>query len=101
MTTEIDKEVHDDQIKQVLVDEPYASFSRMKLTKLGPGTTEAKKNKLAWYHIEVVAEKELLATMEAMVFQKTQYFVDQVGGFPIRNPPTYNEFNSQSLLPSY
>ncbi|MFJ7752522.1 hypothetical protein ACQKGI_10655 [Peribacillus muralis] len=43
MTTEIDKEVHDDQIKQVLADEPYASFLRMKLTKLGPGTAEAKK----------------------------------------------------------
>ncbi|MGE7876533.1 hypothetical protein [Peribacillus muralis] len=46
MATEIDKEVHY-QIKQVLADEPYASFLRMKLTKLGPGTAEAKKNKLA------------------------------------------------------
>ncbi|PJN86609.1 PaaI family thioesterase [Bacillus sp. mrc49] len=39
---------------------------------------EIKKNhKLAWYHIEVAAEAELIATMEAMVYRKNQYFIDQ------------------------
>lgn len=40
---------------------------------------EIKKNhKLAWYKIDVLNERELIATMEAMVFRKNQYFVDQV-----------------------
>lgn len=147
MTTHLDKDIHElhyDQIKQVLVDEPYASFLGMKLTKLGPGTAEAelipsdhmlnshgtvhgaiifsladyvfaaasnsygkiavgvsnninflsagkrgetltaraeeikKNHKLAWYKIDVSNERELIATMEAMVFRKNQYFVDQV-----------------------
>ncbi|MGE7761282.1 PaaI family thioesterase [Peribacillus sp. NPDC097895] len=147
MTIQLDQDIHElhyDKIKQVLVDEPYASFLGMKLTKLGPGTAEAelipsdhmlnahgtvhgaiifsladyvfaaasnsygkiavgvsnninfisagkrgetltaraneikKNHKLAWYKIEVVNDKELIATMEAMVFRKNQYFVDHV-----------------------
>ncbi|WP_328166888.1 PaaI family thioesterase [Peribacillus simplex] len=40
---------------------------------------EIKKNhKLAWYKIDVLNERELIASMEAMVFRKNQYFVDQV-----------------------
>ncbi|WP_347876709.1 PaaI family thioesterase [Peribacillus frigoritolerans] len=45
MTTHLDQDIHElhyDQIKQVLVDEPYASFLGMRLTKLGPGTAEAE-----------------------------------------------------------
>ncbi|MFE4427177.1 PaaI family thioesterase [Peribacillus butanolivorans] len=46
MTIQLDDqdihELHYDQIKQVLKDEPYASFLGMKLTKLGPGTAEAE-----------------------------------------------------------
>ncbi|MFE4427178.1 PaaI family thioesterase [Peribacillus butanolivorans] len=39
---------------------------------------EIKKNhKLAWYKIEVLNEKELIATMEAMVYRKNHYFVQQ------------------------
>ncbi|MFD6210518.1 PaaI family thioesterase [Peribacillus sp. NPDC060253] len=147
MTTQLDQDIHElhyDKIKQVLVDEPYASFLGMKLTKLGPGTAEAelipsdrmlnahgtvhgaiifsladyvfaaasnsygkiavgvsnninfisagkpgetltaraneikKNHKLAWYKIEVVNDRELIATMEAMVFRKNHYFVDHV-----------------------
>ncbi|KRF55138.1 phenylacetate degradation protein [Bacillus sp. Soil768D1] len=136
-------ELHYDQIKQVLKDEPFASFLGMKLTKLGPGTAEAeltpddrmlnshgtvhgaiifsladyvfaaasnsygkiavgvttnvnfisagkrgetltanakeikKNHKLAWYKIEVLNEMELIATMEAMVYRKNHYFVQQ------------------------
>ncbi|KQU08236.1 PaaI family thioesterase [Peribacillus butanolivorans] len=147
MTIQLDDqdihELHYDQIKQVLKDEPYASFLGMKLTKLGPGTAEAelipddrmlnshgtvhgaiifsladyvfaaasnsygkiavgvttnvnfisagkrgetltanakeikKNHKLAWYKIEVLNEKELIATMEAMVYRKNHYFVQQ------------------------
>ncbi|WP_311282489.1 hypothetical protein [Peribacillus simplex] len=39
MTTHLDQDIHElhyDQIKQVLVEEPYASFLGMRLTKLGP-----------------------------------------------------------------
>ncbi|MET3319777.1 UNVERIFIED_ORG: acyl-CoA thioesterase [Peribacillus simplex] len=149
MTIQLDDqdihELHYDQIKQVLKDEPYASFLGMKLTKLGPGTAEAelipddrmlnshgtvhgaiifsladyvfaaasnsygkiavgvttnvnfisagkrgetltanakeikKNHKLAWYKIEVLNEKELIATMEAMVYRKNHYFVQQDG----------------------
>jgi acyl-CoA thioesterase len=45
MTTHLDQDIHElhyDQIKQVLADEPYASFLGMRLTKLGPGTAEAE-----------------------------------------------------------
>lgn len=147
MTIQLDDqdihELHYDQIKQVLKDEPFASFLGMKLTKLGPGTAEAelipddrmlnshgtvhgaiifsladyvflvasnsygkiavgvttnvnfisagkrgetltanakeikKNHKLAWYKIEVLNEKELIATMEAMVYRKNHYFVQQ------------------------
>ncbi|MFD4931343.1 PaaI family thioesterase [Peribacillus butanolivorans] len=147
MTIQLDDQdihkLHYDQIKQVLKDEPYASFLGMKLTKLGPGTAEAelipddrmlnshgtvhgaiifsladyvfaaasnsygkiavgvttnvnfisagkrgetltanakeikKNHKLAWYKIEVLNEKELIATMEAMVYRKNHYFVQQ------------------------
>ncbi|MGE7767160.1 PaaI family thioesterase [Peribacillus sp. NPDC096540] len=147
MTIQLDDqsihELHYDQIKQVLIDEPFASFLGMKLTKLGPGTAEAelipddrmlnshgtvhgaiifsladyafaaasnsygktavgvttnvnfisagkrgetltanakevkKNHKLAWYKIEVLNEKELIATMEAMVYRKNHYFVQQ------------------------
>lgn len=141
-----DQAIHDlhyDEIKQVLTDEPFASFLGMKLTKLGPGTAEAelipddrmlnahgtvhgaiifsladyvfaaasnsygktavgvttnvnfltagnrgeiltatakeikKNNKLAWYKIDVKNEHELIATMEAMVYRKSQYFINQ------------------------
>lgn len=38
--------------------------------------SEVKRNhKLAWYKIDVKNEKELLATMEAMVYRKNQYFI--------------------------
>ena len=40
-----DQAIHDlhyDEIKQILKDEPFASFLGMKLTKLGPGTAEAE-----------------------------------------------------------
>lgn len=38
--------------------------------------TEDKKNhRLAWYTIEVSNEKELIATMQAMVYRKNEYFV--------------------------
>ncbi|MCO0598780.1 hotdog fold thioesterase [Peribacillus butanolivorans] len=147
MTIQLDDqdihELHYDQIKQVLKDEPFASFLGMKLTKLGPGTAEAelipddrmlnshgtvhgaiifsladyvfaaasnsygkiavgvttnvnfisagkrgetltanakeikKNHKLAWYKIEVLNEMELIATMEAMVYRKNHYFVQQ------------------------
>jgi acyl-CoA thioesterase len=147
MTIQLDDQaIHDlhyDQIKAVLEDEPFASFLGMKLTKLGPGTAEAelipddnmlnshgtihggiifsladyafaaasnsygktavgvttnvnflsagkrgeiltataeeikKNHKLAWYKIEVRNENELIATMEAMVYRKSHYFVDQ------------------------
>lgn len=147
MTIQLDDQdihkLHYDQIKQVLKDEPFASFLGMKLTKLGPGTAEAelipddrmlnshgtvhgaiifsladcvfaaasnsygkiavgvttnvnfisagkrgetltanakeikKNHKLAWYKIEVLNEKELIATMEAMVYRKNHYFVQQ------------------------
>jgi acyl-CoA thioesterase len=46
MTIQLDDqaihELHFDEIKQVLKDEPFASFLGMKLTKLGPGTAEAE-----------------------------------------------------------
>ena len=147
MTIQLDDqdihELHYDQIKQVLKDEPFASFLGMKLTNLGPGTAEAelipddrmlnthgtvhgaiifsladyvfaaasnsygkiavgvttnvnflsagkrgetltanakeikKNHKLAWYKIECPNEKELIATMEAMVYRKSHYFVKQ------------------------
>ncbi|MEJ9232074.1 hotdog fold thioesterase [Peribacillus butanolivorans] len=147
MTIQLDDQdihkLHYDQIKQVLKDEPFASFLGMKLTKLGPGTAEAelipddrmlnshgtvhgaiifsladyvfaaasnsygkiavgvttnvnfisagkrgetltanakeikKNHKLAWYKIEVLNKKELIATMEAMVYRKNHYFVQQ------------------------
>lgn len=147
MTIQLDDqeihELHYDQIKQVLKDEPYASFLGMKLTKLGPGTAEAelipddrmlnahgtvhgaiifsladyafaaasnsygktavgvttnvnflsagkhgetlianaeeikKNHKLAWYKIDIRNENELIATMEAMVYRKSQYFINQ------------------------
>ncbi len=39
---------------------------------------EIKKNhKLAWYKMDMLNENSI-ATMEAMVFRKNQYFVDQV-----------------------
>lgn len=39
--------------------------------------SEVKRtHKLAWYKIDVRNEKELLATMEAMVYRKSQYFVN-------------------------
>jgi len=39
--------------------------------------SEVKRtHKLAWYKIVVSNEKELLATMEAMVYRKSQYFVN-------------------------
>lgn len=141
-----DETIHDlhyDEIKQFLEDEPLASFLGMKLTKLGPGTAEAelipddrmlnshgmvhgaiifsladyvfaaasnsygktavgvttnvnfisagklgktltgnakevkKNHKLAWYKIDVQSENELIATMEAMVYRKSQYFIQQ------------------------
>ncbi len=141
-----DQAIHDlhyDEIKQILKDEPFASFLGMKLTKLGPGTAEAelipddrmlnshgtvhgaiifsladyvfaaasnsygktavgvttnvnfisagkcggtltanakevkKNHKLAWYKIDVQSENELIATMEAMVYRKSHYFVKQ------------------------
>lgn len=141
-----DETIHDlhyDEIKQFLKDEPLASFLGMKLTKLGPGTAEAelvpddrmlnshgmvhgaiifsladyvfaaasnsygktavgvttnvnfisagkpgktltgiakevkKNHKLAWYKIDVQSENELIATMEAMVYRKSQYFIKQ------------------------
>lgn len=38
--------------------------------------SEVKRNhKLAWYKIDVKNEKELLATMEAMVYRKSKYFI--------------------------
>lgn len=141
-----DETIHDlhyDEIKQFLENEPLASFLGMKLTKLGPGTAEAelipddrmlnshgmvhgaiifsladyvfaaasnsygktavgvttnvnfisagkrgktltgnakevkKNHKLAWYKIDVQSENELIATMEAMVYRKSQYFIQQ------------------------
>ena len=147
MTSQLnDQAIHDlhyDEIKQILKDEPFASFLGMKLTKLGPGTAEAKlipddrmlnshgtvhgaiifsladyvfaaasnsygktavgvttnvnfisagkcggtltanakevkkNHKLAWYKIDVQSENELIATMEAMVYRKSHYFVKQ------------------------
>lgn len=147
MTIQLDDhaihELHYDEIKQVLKDEPFASFLGMKLTKLGLGTAEAelipddrmlnahgtihgaiifsladyvfaaasnsygktavgvttnvnfisagnrgetltakakeikKNHKLAWYKIDVQNENELIATMEAMVYRKSHYFVNQ------------------------
>ncbi|CAM4048165.1 PaaI family thioesterase [Mesobacillus zeae] len=147
MTIQLDDQaIHDlhyDEIKQVLKDEPFASFLGMKLTKLGPGSAEAelitddrmlnshgtihgaiifsladyvfaaasnsygktavgvttnvnfistgkrggiltanakeikKNHKLAWYKIDVQSENELIATMEAMVYRKSQYFIKQ------------------------
>lgn len=39
---------------------------------------EVKKNhKLAWYKIDVQSENELIATMEAMVYRKSHYFIKQ------------------------
>ncbi|MDR7237359.1 PaaI family thioesterase [Neobacillus drentensis] len=147
MTIQLDDQaIHDlhyDEIKQVLKDEPFAAFLGMKLTNLGPGTAEAvlipddrmlnthgtvhgaiifsladyvfaaasnsygktavgvttnvnfisagkrgktltanakeikKNHKLAWYKIDVQSENELIATMEAMVYRKSHYFVKQ------------------------
>lgn len=37
---------------------------------------EKRNHRLAWYKIDVKNEKELLATMEAMVYRKNEYFVD-------------------------
>src|SRR4051812_8677246 len=46
MTSQLnDQAIHDlhyDEIKQILKDEPFASFLGMRLTKLGPGTAEAE-----------------------------------------------------------
>lgn len=36
---------------------------------------EKRNHRLAWYKIDVSNEKELLATMEAMVYRKSEYFV--------------------------
>ncbi|OIK10382.1 phenylacetate degradation protein [Bacillus sp. MUM 116] len=38
---------------------------------------EIKKNhRLGWYNIRVFSDTELIATMEAMVYRKSQYFVE-------------------------
>lgn len=51
-----------------------AGFLGEKITAVA---SEVKRNhKLAWYKIDVRNEKELLATMEAMVYRKSQYFVN-------------------------
>lgn len=143
LTDQAIHDLHYDEIKQALKDEPFASFLGMKLTKLGAGTAEAqlipdermlnahgtvhgaiifsladyvfaaasnsygktavgvttnvnfltagnrgetltatakeikKNHKLAWYQIDVNNENELIATMEAMVYRKSQYFINQ------------------------
>lgn len=39
--------------------------------------SEVKRtHKLAWYKIDVSNDKELLATMEAMVYRKSKYFIN-------------------------
>lgn len=37
---------------------------------------EKRNHRLAWYKIDVKNEQELLATMEAMVYRKNEYFVE-------------------------
>lgn len=50
-----------------------AGFPGEKITAVA---TEDKKNhRLAWYTIEISNEKELIATMQAMVYRKSEYFV--------------------------
>lgn len=51
-----------------------AGFQGEKITAVA--TEEKRNHRLAWYKIEVRNEKELLATMEAMVYRKNEYFVD-------------------------
>lgn len=51
-----------------------AGFLGEKVTAVA---SEVKRtHKLAWYKIDVSNEKELLATMEAMVYRKSKYFIN-------------------------
>ncbi|QBP41126.1 MULTISPECIES: hotdog fold thioesterase [Paenisporosarcina] len=36
---------------------------------------EKRNHRLAWYNIEIRNEKELLATMQGMVYRKNEYFI--------------------------
>lgn len=36
---------------------------------------EKRNHRLAWYKIDVMNDKDLIATMEAMVYRKNQYFI--------------------------
>ncbi len=51
-----------------------AGFLGEKITAIAQ--EEKRNHRLAWYRIDVSNEKELLATMEAMVYRKNEYFID-------------------------
>jgi acyl-CoA thioesterase len=50
---------------------PAMKGSRLKAT----ATEERRNHRTGWYHIEVESDQELVATMQALCYRKSQYFV--------------------------
>ncbi|MEA1854770.1 PaaI family thioesterase [Cytobacillus sp. OWB-43] len=55
----------------------FISAGKRGMTLTGYAKEIKKNHKLAWYKIDVQSENELIATMEAMVYRKSQYFIQQ------------------------
>lgn len=53
----------------------FMAPAREGATLTASAVEEKRSRKLAWYRIQVECEQELLATMDATVYRKEQYFV--------------------------
>ncbi|MBM7649155.1 acyl-CoA thioesterase [Bacillus ectoiniformans] len=54
----------------------FMSSGKLGQTLKATAAEEKKNHRLAWYKINVYSDNELIATMEAMVYRKKEYFID-------------------------